>query len=108
MGKIHATTPKGEKAKLYVKIFDANRTSLIYLTDVPLDIKIKFTEIPIMEGFSVSYQRLWPSINIRWQQKLSFTYEDHVQDIPLPTSVTVSIRESEKLNAINTSQLMTF
>ena len=101
-------TPKGEKAKLYVKIFDAKKTSLIYLTDIPLDVKIKFNELPIMERFSVTYKRLWPRIDIKWRQKLSFTFEDQVQEIELPTSIKISLMESEKLNAINTSGFITF
>ena len=102
------STPKGEKAKLYVKIFDAKHTSLIYLTDIPLDVKIKFNEIPIMERFSITYKRLWPTIDIKWQQKLSFTFDNQVQQIELPTSIKISIMESEKLNAINASEFMTF
>ena len=107
VGHIWKPNPLNQEARLYIKIFDAQNTILVRLCTIPLDNMLKYTSIPSMQRFFVTYDPL-PKVNLVWSGDLSFVFQGASQTIPMPSEVVVSLQASLLLQNINSSQFLTF
>jgi hypothetical protein len=107
---INMTNPvsKGQKADLYLKIFNQSKTSMTKLTSIPLDHKIKYLTIPELVNYNISYDKIWPKIYLKWSNDLVYSFQNREDAIQLPNELTTSLRTALIIQDIKHSQKMQF
>ncbi len=107
---INMTNPvsKGQRADLYLKIFNQSKTSMTKLTSIPLDHKIKYLTIPELVNYNISYDKIWPKIYLKWSNDLVYSFQNREDAIQLPNELTTSLRTALIIQDIKHSQKMQF
>ena len=81
-----------QTASLYYKIFSPTRICILYLTDIPVDARIKVHELPTFTGYTLTKRSCWPSIDMQWDNELQLKLGQDLLNIPMPQSFPLSVK----------------